>query len=89
MTSKEAKRYAQEAEDNERPVDYQYIDQMKKKGVSEELAVKAFVGLFGGNEKRTQFFLKSHFYYGSDAPSPLDRLKKALSDGNMSGVSRC
>lgn len=88
LTSEEARRYAQEAEDNERPVDYRYIEQMKTEGVSEELAVKAFVGLFGGNERRTRFFLKSHFYYGSEAPSPLDRLKKALNDGNMSECIR-
>lgn len=39
-----------------RPVDLQIIECMREEGVTEELAVKAFVGLFGGNEVRTAFF---------------------------------
>lgn len=51
-----------EARAKESPVDYRYIDQMKREGVTEELAVKAFVGRFFGNEVRTRFFLKSDFF---------------------------
>ena len=78
LTAEEVKRVAAEARAKERPIDYRYIDQMKKEGVTEELAVRAFVGRFLGNEYQTKFFLNSRFYYGSDAPTPLDRLRKAV-----------
>ncbi len=67
----------------ERPVDYQYIERMKKEGVTEELAVKAFVGRFYGNEDMTRFFLNSDFYYGSDAPTPMDKLIKAIKEDTI------
>lgn len=78
IEEEDAKRLAAEEKANLRPIEYRYIEQMKKEGVTEELAVKAFIGRFGGNEVRTKFFLNSDFYYGSDAPTPLDRLKKAI-----------
>lgn len=83
MSPEEARRDAEEARELERPIDYRYIDLMKKEGVTEELAVKAFVGIFCGNENQTQFFLTSDFYYGSDAPTPLDRLKKAIAEDSV------
>ena len=84
MSAEEAEQSAAEARALVRPIDYRYIEQMKKDGVTEELAVKAFVGRFRGNEGRTKFFLNSDFYYGSDAPTPLDRLKKAVAEGTVS-----
>ena len=51
---------------------------MKKDGVTEELATMAFIGRFEGNRAQTVFFLNSDFYYGSDARTPLDRLRKAI-----------
>ena len=84
MSPEEAEQSAAEARALERPIDYHYIEQMKKDGVTEELAVKAFLGRFRGNEGRTKFFLNSDFYYGSDAPTPIDRLKKAVAEGTMS-----
>ena len=78
ITPERAKVLEAEARAKERPVDYTYIERMKEEGVTEELAIKAFVGLFGGNEVRTEFFLNGDFYYGSDAPTPLARLKKAI-----------
>ena len=84
MSPEEAERSAAEARALERPIDYRYIEQMKKEGVTEELAVKAFVGRFCGNEGETKFFLNSDFYYGSDAPTPLARLQKAVTDGTVS-----
>ncbi len=84
LSSEEALRDAEEARALERPIDYRYIEQMKKEGVTEELAIKAFVGRFCGNEDQTQFFLNSDFYYGSDAPTPLDRLKKAIEEDTVS-----
>ncbi len=78
ITPERAKILAAEARAKERPIDYKYIEQMKREGVTEDLAVKAFIGRFGGNKTQTQFFLTSDFYYGSDAPTPLDRLKKAI-----------
>ena len=84
MSPEEAEQAAAEARARQRPIDYRYIEQMKKDGVTEELAVKAFLGRFGGNEGETKFFLNSDFYYGSDAPTPLDRLKKAVAEGTMS-----
>ena len=83
ISPEEAEQRAAEARALERPIDYRYIEQMKKDGVTEELAVKAFVGRFRGNEVRTKFFLNSDFYYGSDAPTPLDRLKKAVAEGTV------
>ncbi len=56
---------------------------MKEEGVTEELAIKAFVGRFGGNESQTRFFLNSDFYYGSDAPTPLTRLFKAREEDSF------
>ncbi len=84
LSPEEAVRDAEEARSLERPIDYRYIEQMKKEGVSEELAIKAFVGRFCGNEDQTQFFLNSDFYYGRDAPTPLDRLKKAVAEDTVS-----
>ena len=84
MSPEEAEQDAAEARALERPIDYRYIEQMKKDGVTEELAVKAFVGRFCGNETQTKFFLNSDFYYGSDAPTPLARLKKAVAEGTVS-----
>ena len=78
ITPEEAKILEAEAIAKERPVDYKYIERMKEEGVTEELAVKAFIGRFGGNRTRTEFFLNGDFYYGSDAPTPLDRLRKAI-----------
>ena len=83
MSPEEARRDAEEARELERPINYHYIDLMKKEGVTEELAVKAFAGIFCGNENQTQFFLTSDFYYGSDAPTPLDRLKKAIAEDSV------
>lgn len=83
MTAEEAKVKAAECRAEERPIDYRYIEQMIKEGVTEELAVKAFVGSFGGNEYQTKFFLNSRFYYGSDAPTPLDRLRKAVQEDRI------
>ncbi len=83
VTPDEAKRLAEESRARERPIDYQYIEQMEKEGVTEEIAVRAFVGRFGGNENQTKFFLNSRFYYGSDAPTPLDRLRKAVAEGTI------
>ena len=83
MSPEEARRDAEEARELERPIDYQYIDLMKKEGVTKELAVKAFAGIFCGNEEQTQFFLNSDFYYGSDAPTPLDRLKKTIAEDSV------
>ena len=82
-TPDDALKRATEAKAKERPIEYKYIDQMKKHGVTEYLAIKAFVGRFGGNEDRTQFFLNSKFYYGSDAPTPLDRLRKAVNEDTI------
>ncbi len=78
ITPEEAKRLAAESRERERPIDYRYIEQMKKEGVTEELAIMAFIGRFEGNRAQTEFFLNSDFYYGSDAPTPLDRLRKAI-----------
>ena len=83
LTPEEVKRVAAEERAKERPIDYRYIDRMKKEGVTEELAVRAFIGSFGGNEYQTQFFLNSRFYYGSDAPTPLDRLRKAVREDKI------
>ena len=83
ITPEEAKILEAEARAKLRPVDYKYIERMKEEGVTEELAIKAFVGLFGGNEARTEFFLNGDFYYGSDAPTPLARLKKAITDDKI------
>lgn len=83
LTPEQAKKLAAEVLAEERPVDYSYIERMKKEGVSEALAVGAFKGRFGGNESRTKFFLNSKFYYGSDAPTPLDRLIKAVEEDTM------
>ena len=80
LTKDEAKKRATSALEKERPVDYRYIERMKRDGVSEDLAIKAFVGRFGGNESQTRFFLNADFYYGSDAPTPLTRLIKARED---------
>ena len=68
LTKDEAKKRATSALEKVRPVDYRYIELMKRDGVSEDLAIKAFVGRFGGNESQTRFFLNADFYYGSDAP---------------------
>lgn len=78
ITPEVAKRLAAESKERERPIDYRYIEQMKKEGVTEELAIMAFIGRFEGNRAQTEFFLNSDFYYGSDAPTPLDRLRKAI-----------
>ena len=78
ITPEKAKILEAEAIAKERPVDYKYIEQMKNEGVTDELAVKAFIGRFGGNRTRTEFFLNGDFYYGSDAPTPLSRLRKAI-----------
>ena len=83
ITPERAKILEAEALAKERPVDYKYIERMKEEGVTEELAIKAFVGLFGGNEARTEFFLNGDFYYGSDAPTPLARLKKAITEDKI------
>lgn len=80
VTPEQAKKLAEESRARERPIDYRFIEQMRTEGVSEELAIKAFVGRFGGNVRQTQFFLNSRFYYGSDAPTPLDRLRKAVAE---------
>ena len=82
-THEDALKRAAAAKSKERSIDYRYIDQMKKHGVTEDLAIKAFVGRFGGNEDRTQFFLNSKFYYGTDAPTPLDRLRKAVNEDTI------
>ncbi len=82
-TREDALKRATAAKAKERSIDYRYIDQMKQHGVTEDLAIKAFVGRFGGNEDRTQFFLNSKFYYGSDAPTPLDRLRKAVNEDTI------
>ena len=84
MSPEEAEQKAAEARALERPIDYRYIEQMKKDGVTEELAVKAFAGRFCGNETQTKFFLNSDFYYGSDAPTPLARLQNAVAEGTVS-----
>lgn len=84
ITPEQAEKRAAAAKAKERPVDYRYVDQMKREGVTEELAVKAFVGRFGGNEPRTRFFLNSDFYYGSEAPTPLTRLIKAFEEDTIS-----
>lgn len=78
LSQDEIKKIETEARAKERSVDYRYIERMKTEGVTEDLAVKALVGRFYGNEARTRFFLNSDFYYGSDAPTPLDRLEKAI-----------
>ena len=83
ITPERAKILEAEARAKLRPVDYKYIERMKEEGVTEELAIKAFVGLFGGNEARTEFFLNGDFYYGSDAPTPLARLKKAITEDKI------
>ena len=83
MTAEEAKIKAAECRAEELPIDYRYIEQMKNEGVTEELAITAFVGSFGGNEYQTKFFLNSRFYYGSDAPTPLDRLRKAVDEDKI------
>ena len=58
MSPEEAEQAAAEARARQRPIDYRYIEQMQKDGVTEELAVKAFVGRFGGNEGETKFFFE-------------------------------
>lgn len=83
MTLDEARKLAAEVRAKERPVDFHYIEQMKTKGVTEELAIKAFIGKFRGNEPQTRFFLNADFYYGSDAPTPLDRLTKAVKENTI------
>lgn len=45
----EAKRAEEKARVTLRPMYYKYIEQMKKEGVSDELAVKAFIGRPAGN----------------------------------------
>ncbi len=66
-----------------RPVDHIYIERMKKEGVTEDLAVKAFIGLFGGSESETRTFLNSKFYSWTEAPTPLDKLAQAIQQGTM------
>ena len=77
LSKDEAKKRVASALEKERPVDYRYIELMKRDGVTEDFAIKAFVGRFGGNESQTRFFLNADFYYGSEAPTPLTRLIKA------------
>ena len=83
ITPEEARKLAAEVRAKERPVDYNYIERMKTEGVTEELAIKAFIGKFRGNEAQTRFFLNADFYYGSDAPTPLDRLTKAVQEDTI------
>ena len=83
ITPEEAQKLAAEVRAKERPLDYRYIERMKTEGVTEDLAVKAFIGMFRGNEAQTKFFLNADFYYGSDAPTPLDRLTKAVEEDKI------
>ena len=83
LTPEEIEQIAEEARSKKRPVDQYYIEQMKNEGVTEVLAIKAFIGLFGGNESLARFFLNSNFYSWTDAPSPIDQLKKAVEEGKM------
>lgn len=83
LTPEEVKQMAEEARAKKRPVDQYYIEQMKNEGVTDDLAIKAFIGLFGGNESLARFFLNSNFYSWTDAPSPIDQLKKAVEEGKM------
>ena len=83
LTQEEVEQMAAEAKAKERPVDQGYVEKMKKEGVTEDLAIKAFIGLFGGNESEARFFLNSNFYRWTDAPSPIDQLKKAVKEGKM------
>ena len=83
LTPEEVEQMAEEARAKNRPVDQKYIEQMKKEGVTEDLAIKAFIGLFGGNESEARFFLNSNFYSWTDAPSPIDQLKKAVKEDKM------
>lgn len=83
LTPQEVEQMAAEAKAKERPVDQDYIEQMRKEGVTEDLAIKAFIGLFGGNESLTRFFLNSNFYGWTDAPSPIDQLKKSANEGSL------
>ena len=83
LTPEEVEQMAEEARAKKRPVDQYYIEQMKNEGVTEDLAIKAFIGLFGGNESLARFFLNSNFYSWTDAPSPIDQLKKAVEEGEM------
>ena len=82
-TKEEAEKRAALMKAKVRPINYVYIEQMKREGVSEELAIKAFIGRFGGNESQTKFFLNADFYYGSDAPTPLTRLIKAREENTL------
>ena len=83
LTPEEVEQMAEEARAKNRPVDQKYIEQMKKEGVTEDLAIKAFIGLFGGNESLARFFLNSNFYSWTNAPSPIDQLKTAVEKGKM------
>lgn len=83
LTPDQAKKLAAEVRAKERPLNYRYIERMKTEGVTEDLAIKAFIGMFRGNEAQTKFFLNADFYYGSDAPTPLDRLTKAVEEDKI------
>lgn len=83
ITPEEAKRLAAEVRAKERPIDFKFIEKMKAEGVTEELAVKAFKGRFRDNEAQTRFFLNADFYYGSDAPTPLTQLVKAVKEETL------
>lgn len=63
LSKDEAEKRATSALKKEHPVDYRYIELMKRGGVSEDLAIKAFVGRFGGNESQIRFFLNADFCY--------------------------
>ncbi len=43
----------------------------------------AFKALFGDNKEEACVFLESRFYYGSQAPSPIDRLNLACKEGTL------
>ena len=83
LTPEECEQISAEFVARLRPNDQRYIEQMKKEGVTEDIAVKAFIGWFADNESEARFFLNSNFYGWTDAPSPIDQLKKAVKEDNM------
>lgn len=83
ISPEEVRRLAAEVRAKERPIDYEFIEKMKADGVTEELAVKAFIGRFRGNEAQTRFFLNADFYYGSETRTPLAQLVKAAKEDTM------
>lgn len=63
-----------------------HIKDMQACGHSKLQTVKiaeAFKVLFDDDVDETRFFLESRFYYGSQAPSPIERLNFALEKENL------